>query len=390
MEPSGELILQKLQTLYEEYEKVTQSWQAVQSHVVDMQLDFERSLVLRGEIDELELSLLPTEKEIAKLPRWARIAFAARCARRLLPRALEYCQIKTLGDAVAAMEQAAATGQVMNDVTSYSAIIRARLRELMIAAPVGPYFHPADALADKYATAIICAIDSLLLTSIGNTNRAVSNISEVVRAINRPESRDVGPDYSLLLRLAKQGGWTDKTLVPHHIWAVHSTFDLEQNIDGRSILDVSSVIDQRLIDYFRKHPKRLYEIAPRQFEELVAELFHGFGFSVELTAQTRDGGRDIIAVRHSEASLKFLIECKRYGVEKAVGLAPVQRLLGVVSGEQASKGILVTTAQRFTQPARNFIDQHKWLIDGRDYNGLIAWLDEYQALKLKQGLSVTD
>ncbi len=28
---------------------------------------------------------LPTEKEIAKLPRWARIAFAARCARRVLP-----------------------------------------------------------------------------------------------------------------------------------------------------------------------------------------------------------------------------------------------------------------------------------------------------------------
>src|SRR4051812_9654562 len=28
---------------------------------------------------------LPTEEEIAKLPRWARVAFAARCARRVLP-----------------------------------------------------------------------------------------------------------------------------------------------------------------------------------------------------------------------------------------------------------------------------------------------------------------
>ncbi len=30
-------------------------------------------------------STLPTEEEIAKLPRWARVAFAARCARRVLP-----------------------------------------------------------------------------------------------------------------------------------------------------------------------------------------------------------------------------------------------------------------------------------------------------------------
>ena len=28
---------------------------------------------------------LPTEDEIARLPRWAIVAFAARCARRVLP-----------------------------------------------------------------------------------------------------------------------------------------------------------------------------------------------------------------------------------------------------------------------------------------------------------------
>ncbi|MDQ5825978.1 MAG: restriction endonuclease [Chloroflexota bacterium] len=390
MDSPRELMLQKIESLYEEYRKRTQGWRTMQPHSIDMQIDFERSLALRDEIDELERSLLPTEYEIAKLPRWARIAFVARCSRRLLPRAQEYCRIDALSEGVVALENAATTGQVMNLVSSYTDNIRARLRELRMASPMGPHFYPADPVADKYATAIATAIEALGFTAIGDTHRVVSNINEVVQALYPLEWEGVGMDYGLLLRLASQDGWTDNTLVSPDIWAVHSTFDIERKLDGRSILDISSVIDQRLINYFHKHPNLLYEITPRQFEELIAEILHGFGFSVELTAQTRDGGRDIIAISHSVARVKYLIECKQYSVERAVGLAPVQRLFGVVSGEQASKGILVTTAQRFTQPARRFIDQHQWLIDGRDYEGLIAWLDDYQALKLRQSVSPDD
>jgi restriction system protein len=102
------------------------------------------------------------------------------------------------------------------------------------------------------------------------------------------------------------------------------------------------------MQYFRQHPNELYKLDPRNFEELVAELFQGFGFDVELTAQTRDQGRDVIAIAHKPANIRFLIECKRYAAERAVGIAPVQRLLGVVTSEQATKGILVTTARRFT------------------------------------------
>src|SRR5258708_40197380 len=56
----------------------------------------------------------------------------------------------------------------------------------------------------------------------------------------------------------------------------------------------------------------LISLTPRQFEELIAEIWSRFGYEVELTARTRDGGRDIIAIRRSvEASYRHLIECKR-------------------------------------------------------------------------------
>lgn len=51
---------------------------------------------------------------------------------------------------------------------------------------------------------------------------------------------------------------------------------------------------QQIIIECSKYPKQLYSLKPREFEKFLAEIFIGFGFEVNLTAQTRDGGADII------------------------------------------------------------------------------------------------
>lgn len=134
--------------------------------------------------------------------------------------------------------------------------------------------------------------------------------------------------------------------------------------------------------HFRQDPDRLFRLPPRQFEELIAELLQGFGFAVELTQATRDGGRDIIAVAHNPARLKYLIECKRYAKTRRVGIAPVQRLHGVARAEGATKGILVTTAKGFTKPAQAFLDKERWLLEGHGFDGLVKWLDEYDKFQM--------
>ena len=55
----------------------------------------------------------------------------------------------------------------------------------------------------------------------------------------------------------------------------------------------------------KRDPSQLCEIDRRVFEELVAELFDGFGYAVELTARTRDGGRDMIAVGQKDLISTF-------------------------------------------------------------------------------------
>ncbi len=164
-------------------------------------------------------------------------------------------------------------------------------------------------------------------------------------------------------------------------FALISQFDLSEQHDGSTILQMSSVVNDQLVEYFLKNPKRLRSIKSRDFEELIAELFDVFGFEVELTQSTRDGGRDIIAVGNQQiAASKYLIECKRYAEPNKVGIQSVRSLYGVVNDEHATKGILDTTSS-FTGPAEEFLERNKWVLEGRAFDGIVNWLREYQRLK---------
>jgi hypothetical protein len=117
----------------------------------------------------------------------------------------------------------------------------------------------------------------------------------------------------------------------------------------------------------------LLALTSREFEELIAGVWTRFGYQVELTARTKDGGRDIIAVRKAEAETRFLIECKRYSPENKVGVSLVRALYGVKVDEKATKAILATTST-FTTGAKRFFDAHRWELERRDHQGVLDWL----------------
>lgn len=149
----------------------------------------------------------------------------------------------------------------------------------------------------------------------------------------------------------------------------------EQNV----LLEKSSLwipnIERELLEYISTAPARLYELSSRKFEELIAAMFANQGFNVELTPPSRDGGFDVLAVQNHPLTGRstYLVECKRYSPERRVGVGVVRSLLGVVSDQKATKGIVATTAF-FTKGARVFEQTNESHLTLRDYNALVAWL----------------
>jgi len=93
-------------------------------------------------------------------------------------------------------------------------------------------------------------------------------------------------------------------------------------------------VDSGVMRYLAENPSALHLLEPRQFEEVIAEIWRARGYDVELTPRTRDGGKDIYAVSSPlYGSLLYIIECKRNHPSRPVGVEIVRSLYGVAESE---------------------------------------------------------
>jgi restriction system protein len=132
-------------------------------------------------------------------------------------------------------------------------------------------------------------------------------------------------------------------LFPHPATPAQQEFDIR----------VAAVSDE-LIHRLSANPQLMYELHPRRFEELIAELYARQGFEVELTKQTRDGGVDIYVVETGPLGrFTTLVDVKRNRRDRPVGIGVVRQLYGVVEARRATAGIIATTSF-FSPDAKRF------------------------------------
>lgn len=151
---------------------------------------------------------------------------------------------------------------------------------------------------------------------------------------------------------------------------------LTEFLCDRPFIETTNSVSIAFMKYLQAHPMDLKKINRRRFEELIAEIWSGFGYSVELTQPTCDGGIDVIAVRKNIVEERYLIECKRPDIGNCVGILPVRALYGVLVDDGATKAILATTGH-FSKEAIIFFNDHKWRMESRNFEGVMEWLKEY-------------
>lgn len=140
------------------------------------------------------------------------------------------------------------------------------------------------------------------------------------------------------------------------------------------IVEVCTHLEENLFEAITKDPDLMYNISPREFELLVAELLHRDGYEVEVTPASKDGGIDIYAARSDTLGrVLFLVECKKYALSNRVKVDVVRALYGNVSAKKATAGVLVTTST-FTRGAKQFQQAIPNQLSLRDYINLKDWL----------------
>lgn len=105
----------------------------------------------------------------------------------------------------------------------------------------------------------------------------------------------------------------------------------------------------------------LRSLSWREFEQLVGEAYRRQGYDVEETGGGgADGGVDLIIRGNGET---ILVQCKQWRVQQ-IGVDKVRELYGVMTAENANRGILVTSG-RFTNDAQSFkVGKPLILVDG--------------------------
>lgn len=148
--------------------------------------------------------------------------------------------------------------------------------------------------------------------------------------------------------------------------------------DGRlwGFADASRIIRAKFIGKPETHSETIAFLRTlhwRQFECLTEQLYHSMGYDTELTPPQKDGGRDVVARRHSPGSREtVLVDCKLWN--SPIPVEEVRKILGTMSDAKANKGVLVTVDD-FTDDARELASRNPVeLIGGAE---LVPLLNEH-------------
>ena len=95
-------------------------------------------------------------------------------------------------------------------------------------------------------------------------------------------------------------------------------------------------------------------VRPRDFEEVIARIFSEQGVEVELTASTRDGGRDIICTAHQEdgTEKRTAIEVKRYTATTKITFSKITSFVGANILDY--RNLIYVTTSSYTRPVEGY------------------------------------
>lgn len=128
-----------------------------------------------------------------------------------------------------------------------------------------------------------------------------------------------------------------------------------------------------LREFLAQHPSKLADhVDPIALEQVLRDVFSDyFDCEVRWTGRSADGGYDLYHVIDDTATI-YQIKRRGLNVDRE-GVVPIRELLGTMIVEGVTSGVFVTTAQRFSAPA-------KAAARAAEFRGYVLKLIDYSTL----------
>jgi len=157
---------------------------------------------------------VPTKDEIAQLPRWARVAYAARCARRVLP-LFQHAWAEAPTEYVKAIETAVNLAELAAASASPAAEHLASSVSAAAASASNASVAASAASAAAVAYDAVCASAAPAASIASFAARAAEHSAA---AVNIPATAAIRADLDLLVKAANAYEWDDATPVPPEVF----------------------------------------------------------------------------------------------------------------------------------------------------------------------------
>ena len=156
--------------------------------------------------------------------------------------------------------------------------------------------------------------------------------------------------------------------------AENSAVDIVDNEINESPMEILDSAFQKVNDSLASQlMDEIINLTPFDFEKLVVKLLikMGYGNGIDnagfVTKASNDDGIDGIIKEDQLGFSSIYIQAKKWNVDQTVGRPEIQKFVGALSGQQAQKGLFITTAKFSSgavKYANNLLGQKIVLIDG--------------------------
>ncbi|QFI39929.1 restriction endonuclease [Moritella marina ATCC 15381] len=209
--------------------------------------------------------------------------------------------------------------------------------------------------------------------SIQENKKSLDPTGMMEEAYNKYGKLGLDSILKLIYGYAELMNYSPQSAMRFHQWG--NVINIEDLFsEYRPVVSDGIFLDQRFIDYLSVNTEKLCGIHWRKFEELTAECFSKFGYSVELGPGSNDDGVDVRVWNDDQRGApKYIIQCKR--MKSKIDKVTIKGLYADVLHEGSELGILVTSSE-LSVGARKTISARSYPIEEVNNGKIKSWLSE--------------